>query len=150
MIKNKEELIETIEDHIKDVESGKGNEGNKSVRIHLAFLEFNKRFLNEIKKVHLPKIIEEDWGFDFLITEEDARLMLVLFDNTLKPIQIFPLITMQPKMFTVNEYANLCNTNDGTIRQWIRRGNIQAVKCGDEWRISEFTEFRKNKRKNKM
>lgn len=149
MVKNKKELIKAIGGYIREIQLGEGNEGEKSVKSHLAYLEFNKRFLNKVKKTHLPEITGENWGFDFLITEEDARLMLILNGSTSKPLQVFPLIILQPKMFTVNEYADRCNTNNGTVRQWIRRGNIKAIKYGDEWRISELTEFKKNKRKRK-
>ncbi len=53
---------------------------------------------------------------------------------------IYKLITVNPKTFSVEQYAQFYGVEQGTIRQWIRRGKIRtAFKEGSEWKIPELT-----------
>lgn len=56
----------------------------------------------------------------------------------------FTLLTVETKHLSVEEYAQLYDVEQGTVRQWIRRGKIRdAIKLGKEWRIPELSEIPK-------
>lgn len=53
---------------------------------------------------------------------------------------VYKLISINPNSFSVNEYAQFYKVEQGTVRQWIRRGKIRtAYKEGSEWKIPELT-----------
>lgn len=53
---------------------------------------------------------------------------------------IYKLITLTPVSFTVEQYSKLYEVEQGTVRQWIRRGKLRtAYKEGTEWKIPELT-----------
>lgn len=53
---------------------------------------------------------------------------------------IYKLITIHPMAFTVEQYSQLYDVGQGTVRQWIRRGKLRtAFKEGTEWKIPELT-----------
>lgn len=55
--------------------------------------------------------------------------------------ETFELLKVKSKRLTVEEYAKSYEVEQGTVRQWIRRGKIRtAMKVGNEWRIPELTE----------
>lgn len=43
----------------------------------------------------------------------------------------------EKKMLTVEEVATMTNRTQDNIRNLLRTGVLQGVKCGKEWRISE-------------
>ena len=52
----------------------------------------------------------------------------------------YKLISIRPKSFSPEEYSQFYNVEQGTIRQWIRRGKIRtAYKEGKGWKIPELT-----------
>lgn len=56
------------------------------------------------------------------------------------PDATYKLITINPKAFSVDQYAQFYKVEQGTVRQWIRRGKIRtAYKEGNEWKIPELT-----------
>lgn len=53
---------------------------------------------------------------------------------------IYKLITLHPNAFTAEQYSQFYEVEQGTVRQWIRRGKIRtAYKEGNEWKIPELT-----------
>ncbi len=91
------------------------------------------------------------WGYYYHINSDGISLMLehafsVEFNDnkyiTSKAVdQEFTLLTVETKMLTCEEYAQLYNVKEVTVRQWIRRGKLRtAKKYGNEWRIPELTE----------
>lgn len=52
----------------------------------------------------------------------------------------YKLVISNPQMLTVEKYCQLYNAEQGTVRQWIRRGKIRtACKVGNEWKIPILT-----------
>lgn len=52
----------------------------------------------------------------------------------------YKLVIFNPQMLTVEKYCQLYNAEQGTVRQWIRRGKIRtACKVGNEWKIPILT-----------
>ena len=151
-ITTKEELVKAIEEHLSGLKKGAGAEAEKSVKSHIAFLEFGERFLNSVRKREFPENLSGGWELGFEITEQTAIVMLQLTGsgeiarklyhkdvNTI--LESYILVRMEPRMLTVEDYAQLHEVNVGTVRQWIRRGKIRsAQKLGSEWRIPEFVE----------
>ncbi len=151
-ITTKEELVGAIEEHIKGLKTGEGAEAQKSVKSHMAYLDFCERFLSMVRKREFPENLSGGWEYIFGITEESAIVALQLvgeseiakkhFDKDARTIlEAYVLIRMEPRMLAVEDYAQLHEVNVGTVRQWIRRGKIRsAQKLGKEWRIPEFVE----------
>lgn len=53
---------------------------------------------------------------------------------------VYKLISVKPAALTVDQYAKLYQVEQGTVRQWIRRGKIRtAYKEGSEWKIPELS-----------
>ncbi|OQB53191.1 MAG: hypothetical protein BWX97_00822 [Firmicutes bacterium ADurb.Bin146] len=53
---------------------------------------------------------------------------------------IYKLIVVKPISFTVEQYSKIYEVEQGTVRQWIRRGKLRtAFKAGTEWKIPELT-----------
>ncbi len=51
----------------------------------------------------------------------------------------YKMFEVKSRLLIVEQYAELYEVQEGTIRQWIRRGKIRsAVKYGSEWRIPEL------------
>ena len=52
----------------------------------------------------------------------------------------YSLVALHPTSLTVDQYARLYEVEQGTVRQWIRRGKIRtAYKEGKEWRIPKLS-----------
>lgn len=151
-ITTKEELIKAIEEHIDGLRKGAGAEEKKSVKSHIAFLGFADRFLTMVRKREFPADLNEGWELMFEITEQAAIVVLQLVGTSKLAKKLYKkevptildayvLIRIEPRMLTVEDYAQLHEVNVGTVRQWIRRGKIRsAQKLGNEWRIPEFVE----------
>lgn len=66
--------------------------------------------------------------------DEDLEMRSYVSDAT------YTLVFVRPASFTVEQYAKYYEVEEGTVRQWIRRGKIRnAYKEGSEWRIPELT-----------
>ena len=151
-IKTKEELVTSIEEHIRGLKKGDGAEAQKSVKSHIAYLDFCDRFLETIRKKNFPEGLSGGWEYCFEISEEAAIVTLQLVGSSELAkrvykrdvqaiLEAYVLVRMEPRMLPVEEYALLHEVNVGTVRQWIRRGKIRsAQKLGNEWRIPEFVE----------
>ena len=150
--RTKEEIIVQIERIIEEIKSGEGTESTKSVKSHMAFLKFAENFLIYVRGLRLPELVSDGWEFSAEITETSANLYLqyVEYEEDEKRrsdgyvctiYEIYNLVNIQPRMLTVEDYAQLHEVNVSTVRQWIRRGKIRkAQKFGKEWRIPEFVE----------
>ncbi len=109
------------------------------------------KMINKVERTHLFESLEDWWFYSFEISSDGICLKLeqsakLYFDDDgeIEPCFIeesFDLIMVSSRMLTVDEYAKLYNVDNGTVRQWIRRGKLRtAVKHGSEWRIPELSE----------
>lgn len=111
-----------------------------------------QQFMRKLALTVLPKRLEPWWRYSYEFSHKGVTLY-VEHINTLwmdeatgeadeeTVDQVFPLISYNAKMLTVDEYAKLYDVEQVTVRQWIRRGKIRsAEKAGKEWRISELTD----------
>ena len=110
-----------------------------------------ERMKKKVKQTHLFQELEDWWCYIITISSSGIKVNLQLcseesFDEKgeFEPfliIEEFELIRVDSKMLTVDEYAQLYLVDQGTVRQWIRRGKLRsAVKHGSEWRIPELSE----------
>jgi len=40
-------------------------------------------------------------------------------------------------LLTIHEVADLLKVKESTVRQWVRAGELRAIKFGKEWRVSQ-------------
>lgn len=110
-----------------------------------------EKMVSRIENTHLFNMLEDWWCYIIDISSDGISLNLQLMSSEyfndngeIEPSFIeeeFELIRMDSKLLTVDEYAKQYEVDQGTVRQWIRRGKLRsAVKHGSEWRIPELTE----------
>lgn len=96
------------------------------------------------------EVLPDWWVYNFTISYDRLALSILhvaeieINDNAEVTGWIqdsgFDLIYLIPRPLTVTEYANLYSVEEGTVRQWIRRGKVRtAQKLGNEWRIPALT-----------
>ena len=70
--------------------------------------------------------------------EEDGKVMRSAYSHD----GVYKLVDSPIRKLTVEEYAEKFGVEPVTVRQWIRRGKIRnAIKTGNEWRISELSDL---------
>jgi len=152
--KNAQDAIYTIEEICKTLvsEIDEGEYYNPLLADHLiCFTELRREILRD----GLPTITDENMFYDILVTRESISIelrhirliytlnkLLGLFDKDGKNSKpsIFPysktLYSVPFPVLTCAEYANRCGVDQGTVRQWIRRGKLRsAFKTGRDWMI---------------
>ena len=127
--------------------------GASTTALYYALLKDQIRnFKRKLELTVLPRTLEDWWRYTYELSHKGVRLYVEhintiwlnedtgeLDEETVD--QVFPLISYDARMLTVDEYAKLYDVEPVTVRQWIRRGKIrEAEKAGKEWRISELTD----------
>ena len=109
------------------------------------------RTVKRVKDTHFFRELEDWWCYGIEISSAGITIILQLYgdeefdeNGEFEPCFVeeeFELIHVESRMLTVDEYAKQYGVDQGTVRQWIRRGKIRsAEKHGSEWRIPELTE----------
>lgn len=104
----------------------------------------------KIDKAILFEELPDYWvyGFDFQYDEFSLNLEHIMEYNLNDDMEyrshrvdaVYSLITIKPATFSVEQYAKFYEVEQGTVRQWIRRGKIRtAFKEGSEWKIPELS-----------
>ena len=123
-----------------------------SVKYYTLLKDLIRSFKRKLELTVLPKRLEDWWRYTYEMSHKGVRLYVEhintvwlneetgeLDEETVD--QVFPLISYDARMLTVDEYAKLYDVEPVTVRQWIRRGKLrEAEKVGKEWRISELTD----------
>lgn len=122
-----------------------------SLKYYRQLEDILKRFMRKLELTVLPHHLEDWWRYTYEISHKGIRLCVEHIDSMWIDAdtgeydeetvdQVFPLISVDAKMLTVDEYAKLYGVEQVTVRQWIRRCKLrEAEKAGKEWRISELT-----------
>ena len=114
-----------------------------------AFELLSHRFEKKLEESILFNELEPDWRYEISYSYEGISLSVVHYQHhgfiDEHPIteddQEYVLFTAPAHFLRVDEYAQVFNVGEGTVRQWIRRAKIRtAKKYGNEWRISELTD----------
>ena len=129
-----------------------GGDYYHSMKYYALLKELIRDFKRKLELTVLPKRLEDWWRYTYEISHKGVRLYLehigtLWMEEASEEVdeetvdQVFPLISYDAKMLTVEEYAKLYDVEPVTVRQWIRRGKLrEAEKVGKEWRISELTD----------
>lgn len=139
-----EKTKELIEDYSKTDHS------NTSAYYNVLFDMFGT-FIDKLKKIDWLEVnkLGKQWEYNVLFLQQSFVLELCCrkkveyetgkYAETVTTSIIVLKVTC--KMLTVEEYANLHNVKESTVRSWIRRGKIRnAEKNGNEWRIPELVQ----------
>ena len=113
------------------------------VTLMMAFLE---RIENSVLFDELPEgwVYGLDINYDeFSLNIEHVREVSLREDREYRSHitdAAYKLVISNPQMLTVEKYCQLYHAEQGTVRQWIRRGKIRtACKVGNEWKIPILT-----------
>lgn len=129
-----------------------GEDSWHSIKYYTLLKDMIRNFKRKLELTVLPKHLEDWWRYTYELSHKGVRLYVEhintvwlneetgeLDEETVD--QVFPLISYDARMLTVDEYAKLYDVEPVTVRQWIRRGKLrEAEKVGKEWRISELTD----------
>ena len=109
-----------------------------------------KQFYERISDAVLFEELPDCWVYDFTYEYDEFSLDLdhikdykLNEDNEYRSHitdAVYKLVSVNPAVFTVDQYAKFYEVEQGTVRQWIRRGKIRtAYKEGSEWKIPELS-----------
>ena len=107
-------------------------------------------FYEKIKAAVLFEELPDYWTYDFSYEYDEFALTLehikeykLTEDGEYRSSlcdAVYNLVTVHPVSLTVDQYAKFYEVEQGTVRQWIRRGKIRtAYKEGKEWKIPELS-----------
>lgn len=146
----KEDLLRKIEKKLKRYE----NEADESIKYpkqyYALMIVALSAFYDKVKTAVLFDRLPDYWAYyieynydEFSVNLYHITSFEVDTDMTIRKSKvdaIYKLITLRPISFTVEQYSKIYDVEQGTIRQWIRRGKLRtAYKEGSEWKIPELT-----------
>lgn len=149
----KEDVLIWLKGEMERVTDQSRMDKKHSAAFYYAYTKLLTRFYKKIEDTVLFNRLEDFWHYTIGVSSAGAVLSLCYLDNykvdensgTLTlygPGQEIPIISIQGRYLSVEEYASEYGVGAGTVRQWIRRGKIRtAIKSGKEWIIPELTEL---------
>ena len=149
----KEDVLTWLSEEMERVTDQSRMDKKHSAAFYYAYTKLLTRFYKKIEDTVLFNRLEDFWHYTIGVSSAGAVLSLCYLDNykvdensgTLTlygPGQEIPIISIQGRYLSVEEYASEYGVGAGTVRQWIRRGKIRtAIKSGKEWIIPELTEL---------
>lgn len=152
LMRHKIDVKEVLDYHLNALYFTRQDDGFHSAKYYAILEEMIKAFMRKVYLTVLPKNLEPWWRYSYEVSHKGICLYLEHI-NTIwindengetdeeTVDQVFPLVKVDARMLTVDEYAKLYGVEQVTVRQWIRRGKLrEAEKAGKEWRISELTD----------
>ena len=150
-IRTKERLLQRAKEQRERVQEQSKTDQKHSSAYYAVYDSLFEKLIAGIEGLVLFDNLEDCWAYTFYINSEGASVILEHIsyatftengENTSFLTNTeFEILKIPCRMLTVEEYARVYNVEQGTVRQWIRRGKVRtAKKYGNEWRISEFTE----------
>lgn len=152
LMRHKIDVKRTLDYHLNALYFTRKGDGFHSTKYYAILEEMIKAFMRKVYLTVLPQNLEPWWRYSYEISHKGITLFLehisaMWVDNDTGEAdeetvdQVFPLVSVDAKMLTVDEYAKLYGVEQVTVRQWIRRGKLrEAEKAGKEWRLSELTD----------
>lgn len=144
MIRNKRDLIASIETYIERLQSI-DNESIKHPSRHQLNIDIFQEFLANIKHMELPALTEPLTCYEYYLQHTGISLEISHYDfikfdedNNIKEgtASSREIYLLPCELMTVSEYAELSGVTVVTVRQWIRRGKLRsAQKNGRDWLI---------------
>lgn len=136
-------------DHKAIIENSKRDIFHSSAFYH-SVDELYMKMERKLEETILFSKLDEGWYYDYGLDYSGAFVSVIhaniygIDDDGFVIYEVdqeFKLIELGTKLLSVEEYAKMYGVENGTVRQWIRRGKIRnAVKYGTEWKIPELTD----------
>lgn len=128
---------------------------NNDINHSAAYYKICKEMFLDLRKQIIDKEIffkRDFWRYELVLGGNKLLLTYCYSPNyvyketkvQIPPLSVeyYTLFRINCKLITINEFAKLYETNEVTVRQWIRRGKLKtAKKIGNEWRIPEYAEI---------
>lgn len=145
----KEEVLDFIDKMLRIINSYSERDKKRSSSYYHTVNEIMNEFRDLVDSAKLVENIDDFWCYD--IDFDQVRIALILEyynvkgedgDRLIEEREAsYTLISISSELLNVEQFAALHDVEEGTVRQWIRRGKIRtAIKEGKEWRIPELTE----------
>lgn len=107
-------------------------------------------FREKVETSVLFDILPDEWAYYFNYSYDEFSLnMEHIYAVDISEVgevmgthadAVYKLVTLNPINLSIDKYCELYNAEQGTVRQWIRRGKIRtAFKLGNEWQIPALT-----------
>lgn len=150
MLLNKRDVLESFEDFIEHHrQHGNGerySEGKRKVLLALC-----DEFLERLYGCSIPTLIKPWYCYEYSVTYDGIRLDLIKYEDVTFNIEgeldsmlsspEYTLVEVKCDNLTVEQYAQMHNVTDITVRQWIRRGKLRtAKKYGRDWLIPAMSD----------
>ena len=146
----KEAVIEDVNLRIAEVAAQIEPVSGDQQRYLKAKRDFLQKFVEQIQSTVLFATLEPWWAYQYRYNSRGITLELMHIDYRSMmicdkgdyfcfPDTIFPVVKLEARTMSVEEYAKYMGKSEAAIRQGLRRGKYRsAFKVGQEWRISEL------------
>lgn len=148
MIRNKRDLIASIESYIEQLQSTDPDSIKYPSR-HQLIIDMFQMFLLNIKNMELAALAKPLTCYEYYLRHDGISLVIshydyIIFDgdNDIKESSAScrEIYRLPCELMTVSEYAELSGVTVITVRQWIRRGKLRAArKNGRDWLIPSLS-----------
>ena len=147
---SKGDVIEDIKTHLATAEREMASASAGQLQFLKAKCEFLQKFIGKIEKTVLCEGLEPWWAYRYKLSSRGATVELMHVDYRCMEIKsetdyfcipdtTFPVVQLDAKTMSVEEYAAYTQKTEAAVRQGLRRGKYRsAYKVGQEWRISEL------------
>lgn len=120
-----------------------------SAAFYSAFKRMTDEFIKIIEDKSFPVLKDGLWGYYIEYNQSIIALKLAKYKESFystdedcfpsySVIEEYSLISVEPNLLSIGEYAQNYHVDPRTVTQWIRRGKIRtAKKIGNAWMIPE-------------
>ena len=122
----------------------------RSAAFYSAFKRMTDEFIKLIENKSFPILKDGLWGYYVEYNQSIVNLNLTKYEETFhyadndecfptyEIIEEYSLVSVEPNLLSIGEYAQNYHVDPRTVTQWIRRGKIKtAKKIGNTWMIPE-------------
>lgn len=148
MIRNKRDLIASVEVYIEQLQSA-APDSIKYPSRHQFIIDMFQKFLLNIKNMELPALTKPLTCYEYYLRDDGISLEISHYDNNIfdgdndikeSSASCREIYHLPCELMTVAEYAELSGVTVITVRQWIRRGKLRvARKNGRDWLIPSLS-----------
>ncbi len=147
---SKGDVIEDIKTHLASAESEMSSASGGQLQYLKAKREFLQKLVDKIEKTVFFERLEPWWAYRYTLSSRGATVELMHVDYRCMeitsetdyfciPDTTFPVVQLDAKTMSIEEYAAYTQKTEAAIRQGLRRGKYRsAYKDGLEWHISEL------------
>lgn len=155
----KSRLLAAIEREKDAADKSADNEedGSYAKRYYKTLASYLKTFHWKVSNSYLFEKLNDWWSYVFYIGSSGIALHLehvgfeasldpdgeIVFDEVYNERASYKILKVNCGYLSVEEFADACGVEKGTINVWIRRGKLRtALKADSRWLIPELTQLR--------